>query len=112
VGGIPWPQHPEFGAFHSGELPYFFLNEKMLDRPWTQEDLALGTTVSSYLKNFAATGDPNGAGLPPWPKVDAKVPKTMELGAQCGPIPLGDAAKSDFWMRYFNSPASKNASPF
>src|SRR5262245_26321210 len=21
---IPWPEHPEFGAFHSGEIPYFF----------------------------------------------------------------------------------------
>jgi len=29
---IPWPQHPEFGAFHTGEIPYFFLNLEMLIR--------------------------------------------------------------------------------
>jgi para-nitrobenzyl esterase len=31
---IPWPDHPEFGAFHSGELPYFFHNLSKLRRPW------------------------------------------------------------------------------
>jgi para-nitrobenzyl esterase len=51
--GIPWPQHPEFGAFHSGELPYFFLNQKMLDRPWETVDFTLGNTVSNHLINFA-----------------------------------------------------------
>ena len=39
---IPWPQHPEFGAFHTGEIPYFFLNLEMLDRPWETEDSDAG----------------------------------------------------------------------
>ena len=31
---IPWPEHPEFGAFHTGEVPYVFNNIKMLrDHP-------------------------------------------------------------------------------
>ncbi len=31
---IPWPAHPEFGAFHSGEIPYFFNTLNRLVRPW------------------------------------------------------------------------------
>jgi para-nitrobenzyl esterase len=27
---IPWPAHPEFGAFHTGEVPYVFENLKFL----------------------------------------------------------------------------------
>jgi hypothetical protein len=29
-----------------------------------------------------------------------------------GAMPLADSAKQQFWIRYFNSPGSKNASPF
>ncbi len=109
---IPWPQHPEFGAFHTGELPYFFLNQKMLDRPWEQVDFTVAKDASSYLVNFATKGDPNGAGLPAWPRIDADKPQTMEIGAHTGVMTLADPAKVDFWTRYFNSPVSKSASPF
>jgi para-nitrobenzyl esterase len=110
--GIPWPQHPEFGAFHTGEIPYFFLNLNALDRPWGKEDHALAKEVSSYLVNFATKGDPNGAGLSLWPKVDPRQPKTMELGIRSGPMPLADKAKVEFWTRYFNSPISNTGPPF
>ncbi len=33
---IPWPQHPEYGAFHSSELPYFFRNLDLMNRPCSQ----------------------------------------------------------------------------
>jgi para-nitrobenzyl esterase len=110
--GIPWPQHPEFGAFHTGEIPYFFLNQKALDRPWEKVDFTLAKDVSTYLVNYATKGDPNGPGVPPWPKIDPSLPQTMELGAHTGAMPLANKERVDFWIRYFNSPISSNGSPF
>jgi para-nitrobenzyl esterase len=110
--GIPWPQHPEFGAFHTAELPYFFLNLKLLDRPWEKQDFTLASEASSYLIHFATSGNPNGAGLVPWPKIDPDQPQTFELGAHTGVMPLADKAKVDFWLKYYNSPLSRNAPLF
>lgn len=109
---IPWPQHPEFGAFHTGEIPYFFLNLKTLDRPWEPTDFALAQTASSYLSHFAATGDPNGAALPVWPHVMTDKPETMEIGAQTQPMPLADKERLAFWIRFFASPEGKRAPIF
>jgi para-nitrobenzyl esterase len=64
---IPWPEHPEFGAFHSGELPYVFDNLAVLHRPWTAADHQLAVAVSSYWAAFAANGIPSGNSLPRWP---------------------------------------------
>jgi para-nitrobenzyl esterase len=110
--GIPWPAHPEFGAFHTGEIPYFFLNLKLLDRPWKREDYTLAGQVSSYLINFASKGNPNGSGLPEWPSIEATRPQTMELGTRLGVMSLSDQEKLDFWIRYYHSPAGRNSPPF
>lgn len=109
---IPWPAHPEFGAFHTGEIPYFFLNLKLLDRPWEKEDDTLANETSSYLLNFASRGNPNGSGLTEWPRVESTRPQTMQLGTHLGAMPLADSEKLDFWIRYYHSPASKGGMPF
>jgi carboxylesterase type B len=109
---IPWPQHPEFGAFHSGELPYFFRNLKTFDRPWEPVDSQVSRTTSAYLKAFASRGNPNAPGLQHWPAVNAASPETMELGARMQPMPLAEKARYDFWVRYFHSPESRNAPIF
>jgi len=63
--------HPGTFAFHSDDIEYVF---GTLDtRPgWTvrPEDRKLSEQMMGYWTNFAKTGDPNGEGLPVWPKYD------------------------------------------
>ena len=94
---IPWPEHLEFGAFHSAEIPYALANLDRLDRPWTAEDRKLEHTMSSYWLNFVRTGNPNGRGLPMWPV--AADSTLMELGDHTGPRPLAGPAIVSFWQR-------------
>lgn len=94
--GIPWPEHPEFGAFHTGDVIYWFNNLKKLDRPWTQTDTLVAETASSYLVNFVASGNPNGEGLPIWSAFDGTKPVTLEIGTNIQEIPVATDQKTQF----------------
>ena len=61
-------------SWHSSELWYTFasLREGVPPaRPWQPLDFELADRISGYWANFIRTGDPNGEGLPVWPKSDA-----------------------------------------
>jgi hypothetical protein len=67
--------------------------------------------MSSYWANFAATGDPNGNGLPPWPAIGDE-PKIMEVGDKMEPISVaGSPAKFAFFKNYLlkEVPATTNS---
>ena len=100
---IPWPQHPEFGAFHTSEVPYIFENLGMLDRPWQPIDHKLSAEMSSYWSNFAKNADPNGADLPHWPEYRPDSHTTMKLGADAGPIPVAEPARFAFFAHVLES---------
>jgi para-nitrobenzyl esterase len=63
---------PGYGAFHTAELLYAWDNLSQRDWPWTGADLALAAVMSAVWARFAATGDPNSAGLAGWPEFSAK----------------------------------------
>jgi para-nitrobenzyl esterase len=72
------------GATHTAELSYVF-NNLAPNAAWTDLDRKLADTMSSYWANFAATGDPNGKGLPVWPGFKEKgawmvLGDTVEVG--------------------------------
>ncbi len=52
------------GTPHGGEIAFVF---GTLAAP-SPEDLAVSRMAQSYWVNFARTGDPNGPGLPNWPR--------------------------------------------
>mgnify|MGYP002072476527 FL=1 len=60
------PDLAEHGAFHSAEIAYALNSLPKWDRPWEPLDRELSEKMSGYWVNFAATGDPNGMGLPVW----------------------------------------------
>ena len=95
---LPWPAHPEFGAFHTSEVPYIFQTITKIDRPWEPADKKLSDTVSSYWTNFAKTGDPNGPGLPSWPAYSPTNHQTMELGARTGAMSVAEGQKLEFFL--------------
>jgi para-nitrobenzyl esterase len=81
------------GAPHATDIPYIFdtVAAKYGDK-LKPEDEAIARAFHAYLVNFAKTGDPNGAGLPAWPryepKTDALLDLTMDRGPVVGPDPL------------------------
>jgi para-nitrobenzyl esterase len=109
---IPWPEHPEFGAFHSAEIPYVFRNLSVMPRPFEPIDHQVSETISTYWKNFATNGNPNGASLPNWSAANEKNAITLEIGAHTGEIPVAPEDKLQFWTTYFHSDAGKSAPLF
>lgn len=85
---IPWPERPEFGAFHTAEVPYVFGTLDALPRPWTDVDRRLSDAMMTYWVSFATRGDPNGSGAAPWPAFQPGRLEIMELGERIGPRPI------------------------
>jgi para-nitrobenzyl esterase len=64
------PGFPNYGAFHTSDVPFALHTLKLWDRPWREVDYAVEKTMSSYWINFVKTGNPNGSGLPEWKSYD------------------------------------------
>jgi para-nitrobenzyl esterase len=97
----PGERSEDLGAYHAAEIIYVFDNLHRGDRPYTEVDHELADAISNYWVNFAATGDPNGAGLPEWPSYDSESDPYMDFGdtveARFGLYPEA----YELWSRYY-----------
>jgi para-nitrobenzyl esterase len=99
----PLPDAKWLGAQHGAEIPY------VLNWPngthstnvlWTEADRRLASQLSSYWINFAASGDPNGPGLPAWPSYDPKNERAFNLDGTMSAIPIPSAKVLDLLDRF------------
>lgn len=84
-----------WGASHFAELWYMF--DQLGQAPWTWRDAdhRLAAAMSGYWVHFAATGDPNGKGLQPWPAFRGATGQVQRLRDPIGsgPVPALDRLK-------------------
>ena len=71
-----------FGAFHTGEVPYVFNNLKTVNRPWEDIDIQLADQLSSYWVNFVKSGNPNGGNLTHWPAYTTEKDQVLIIDQQ------------------------------
>jgi len=76
------PELQPLGAFHGIEIAFVFGNtDQSRQVTPTAEDIALSQAMMAYWTNFAATGDPNGEGVPEWPAFTIETDQYQELEA-------------------------------
>lgn len=102
----PAPDADRYGAYHTAEIPYVFNNLGGGSRYWfanrdyDDTDRRLSDVMASYWVNFAAAGDPNGAGLPEWPVYTRGGEDVLELGDVVQVRQGVRAARLDFFERH------------
>ena len=84
-----WPGTP-----HALEIPFVFDTVKAkYGAALTAEDEKIARETNTYWANFAKTGNPNGAGLPDWPRYHKSDDMLMDF-SESGPV-----AKADPWKQ-------------
>ncbi len=70
----------ENGAWHSSDLWYWFGTLENAWRPFTEKDYRLSDEMTSYLTNFAVSGNPNGGALPHWDAAAKGQNRVLRIG--------------------------------
>jgi para-nitrobenzyl esterase len=73
----------EYASAHASEVQYIF---SVPNSTLAANQMALSGNMVEYWANFAKTGDPNGSGLPTWPKYTTAANGILTLGPDSGGI--------------------------
>jgi para-nitrobenzyl esterase len=89
------PERAALGATHASELSHVFGTYEQgviaVGPPAkaTEADARLSDLMQRYWTNFAKAGDPNGPGLPKWPKFDTKSRAYVEFTSEGAAVKQG-----------------------
>lgn len=81
------PNFPDFGAFHTADVPFALGTLDTWQRPWRAVDRQMEKMMSRYWINFIKTGNPNGKNLAAWPKYEPRNKTIMKLVPAAGMQP-------------------------
>ena len=102
------------GATHGTEMPYVF--DALEVQRWSgrPSDRRLAATMADYWTNFAKTGDPNGNGLPRWPRyvsgTPGHPPQVLHLGPTMHALPQTDIGALQAMDALFQAMRSQDSS--
>lgn len=101
-----------YGAYHTAEIPYVFDNfgvsaSPHANRDYDDTDRALSDALASYWVNFAASGNPNGEGLPVWPVYDPVGDMALEIADTIRVSRGVRKERLDFFDRFYESERSQ-----
>ena len=101
---------PSLRAPHAMELRYVF---NTLPEEASQVDKDISDLISDYWVQFATTGDPNRAGLPPWPTYDVDTQQHQIIGVDVGQGSNFRRQELDEMDRYFHATyqRARNSTP-
>ena len=79
----------DHGTAHAADVSYVFQTLDPKDPKLTPADWAVSETMATYWTNFAKHGDPNGPGVPEWPRFTESKGETQYFhdGAFTGTVP-------------------------
>jgi para-nitrobenzyl esterase len=74
-------ERARYGAGHGSEVPFVFgnLNARWGASEATPEEEKLAQIMNTYWANFAKTGNPNGEGLPVWPRYNTQKEEILDI---------------------------------
>lgn len=92
----------DHGTPHGVDVPYVFQTLDRSDPKVTPTDLEISEAMATYWTNFAKRGDPNGEGLPRWPRFAQGSHQVMYFNRKPYPGPVPSATSLEVLNAYFS----------
>jgi para-nitrobenzyl esterase len=103
----------QYGAYHSLEQVYFYnnLDRSAPPRPYDATDRRIADAASTYLVNFARTGNPNAANAVAWPAFTGASSPALFIGDSIAAAAVPSRPALDFFDAFYTQ-ALGRALPF